>query len=212
MRAKFPSVIILFLTVIMLIPPFRAVINAADESIHVRSDGLIYPPTVPIATADNETYTLTDDVLSPITVERDNIVIDGMGHTIQGTGGYGSNGVNLNGRSNITIKNTQITEFWQGISIVASSNINVTSNLITYHYDGIVTTSSFNNTMTENTIASNYDDAIYLKGCSNNSRHIIWKCYGVLHFTRHDWRTKTLSFRRVQHIVIQNIRDRYIPT
>ena len=170
-HAKFASVVILLLAIGMLSPPFRAVSNAVDQSIHIRSDGLVYPPIAAIATADNETYTLTGDVNSPITVERDNIVIDGNGHAIQGTGGYGSNGINLNGRSNITIKNTQITEFWQGISIVASSNINVSSNLITYHYDGIVITTSFNDTIAENTITSNYDDAIYFEGCANNSIH-----------------------------------------
>jgi hypothetical protein len=34
----------------------------AIEEVYIRADGSVYPPTVPIATTDNITYTLTDDI------------------------------------------------------------------------------------------------------------------------------------------------------
>lgn len=60
-------------------------------------------------------------------VKRDNIVIDGAGYTLQGTKAYPYKGVDLNGRSNVTTKNTTITTFWYGIQLGYSSN-NITAN------------------------------------------------------------------------------------
>jgi len=169
MRRKFVSTMVLFLVIGMLASSFRAVGTEVDNAIHIRSDGLVYPPSANITSSDNVTYTLIADVYSTVSVERDNIVFDGMDHVVQGSSAYGTDGITLNGRNNVTIKNTQIAEFWQGIYILASSNINLTHNHITDHYEGITLVSSSNNTITENTVASDYDDAIYLERCSNNT-------------------------------------------
>ncbi|MFX1466401.1 MAG: Ig-like domain-containing protein, partial [Promethearchaeota archaeon] len=57
----------------------------------------------------NSDYTFTDDVNEAIVVEADNIVIDGNGYTLQGSGyGYG---FYLNGRTNVTITNVTITSW-----------------------------------------------------------------------------------------------------
>jgi len=78
-------------------------------TVYIRADGSIDPPDSPIITYDNITYTLTDNITSStdgIVVERDNIIIDGAGYTLQGAGS--GKGVDLSGRSNVTIKNVTI--------------------------------------------------------------------------------------------------------
>ena len=60
-------------------------------TIYIRADGSIDPPDAPIITYDNVTYTLTDNITSSadgIVVERDNIILDGGGYTVQGVGAY----------------------------------------------------------------------------------------------------------------------------
>ncbi len=61
------------------------------ETIYIQADGSIQPPTAPISSVDNVTYTLTDNIVgnvpvrsSAITIQRDNIVVDGAGYTLQG--------------------------------------------------------------------------------------------------------------------------------
>jgi len=56
----------------------------ASGTVYIRADGSIDPPTAPISSMDNVTYTFTDDIEDSIVVERSNIVIDGAGHALQG--------------------------------------------------------------------------------------------------------------------------------
>ena len=205
MRRKFVSTMVLFLVIGMLASPFRAVSAEVDNAIHIRSDGLVDPSLANITSSDNVTYTLIADVYTTVSVERDNIIFDGMDHVIQGSSAYGTDGITLNGRTNVTIKNTQIAEFWQGINILASSNINLTHNRVTDHYEGITLVSSSNNTIIENTVASNYDDAIYLERCSNNTisgNQILGSAvtnhdYGI---TLHDSSVNTVSGNNISDI------------
>ncbi|MGB9828332.1 MAG: hypothetical protein ACPLSM_07430 [Thermosphaera sp.] len=66
--------------------PVRAELEAA---VYIRADGSIYPADAPVTTRDKVTYVLTGDIKSSkhgIIVERDNIVIDVNGHSIEGPG------------------------------------------------------------------------------------------------------------------------------
>jgi len=138
-------------------------------TVYIRADGSIDPPDAPIITYDNVTYTLTDNITSTangIIVERDNIVIDGAGYTLEGTGsGYG---VCLDGRSNVTIKSTTITNFNLGIRLYGCSNNIISGNNITNNGCGIWGYSS-NNIINGNNIAANNDCGIGLHYSSNNS-------------------------------------------
>jgi parallel beta-helix repeat protein len=142
------------------------------ETIYIRADGSYEPDTAPISTVDNITYTLTDNIVgdipegsSAIVVERDNIVVDGAGYTFQG----GGTGINLTDRSNITIKNTEIKEFYRGIFLYSSSNISISGNNITNNYYCISLHSSSNhNNIFGNYIANN-EYGIYLRRSSNNT-------------------------------------------
>ena len=174
---------------------------AWTETIYIRADGSIQPSTAPISSVDNVTYTLTDNITgnvpafsSAISIQRDNITIDGAGHTLKGTNASHSEGIYLSGRSNVTIKNMKITAFFYGIYLDSSSNNSVSGNNITanngtgiYLYSssnsnsvsgnnitanngyGILLYYSPNNTVSGNNASANSLEGIYLSLSSNNT-------------------------------------------
>jgi parallel beta-helix repeat protein len=145
----------------------------ASGTIYIRADGSIDPQTAPITTVDNATYTLTGNITSSgngIIVERDNIIVDGDGYTVQGSEAYYSKGIDLTGRSNVTIKNTRIMAYEAGICLAFSSGNSVSGNNITANsWAGIsLGSSSNNNSVSGNNLADNYY-GIELYSSSNNS-------------------------------------------
>jgi parallel beta-helix repeat protein len=68
---------------------------------------------VPNLRRDGNLYTLTEDVNGTIVIERDSIVLDGSGHTLQGKGD--SIGVWLQDRNAVAIRNLNIRNFGHGI-------------------------------------------------------------------------------------------------
>jgi len=63
----------------------------------IRRDGSVDPSTAPIQRA-GDVYTFTDDIVGyTIAVERDNVVIDGGGYTLQGNAS--GNGIKLTNRT-----------------------------------------------------------------------------------------------------------------
>jgi hypothetical protein len=92
----------------------------ASGTIYIRADGSIDPPTAPIYTADNITYTLTGNITADadgIVIERSNVVVDGAFYTVQGTGAGGI-GIYWSGIvrmiSNVTIGNLTASAFTEG--------------------------------------------------------------------------------------------------
>ena len=170
----------------------------ASGTIYIRSDGSVDPPTVPISTVDNVTYTFTDDIYDSIVVERDNIVVDGTGYTLHGTGFGSGCGITFSGRSNVTIENMEIKEFIIGIEIWYSSNIILNgNNIIGFNVSGSVSEGirlwhssnciltrnnvtanehigirlwdSSNNILTDNNVTANTRHGVMLQYCSNNT-------------------------------------------
>ena len=86
-----------------------------SQIIYISPDGQVSPSTAPISNVGNSHYTFTADIYNSIILGRDNIVIDGANHALQGTGVYGSRGIDLTGRSNVTITNLKIKGFDYGI-------------------------------------------------------------------------------------------------
>jgi parallel beta-helix repeat protein len=141
----------------------------AEESIYIRADGSI-EGTTDISTVDNVTYTFTDNIFNQsIVVERDNIVIDGAGYALQGTGADYSKGIDLTGRSNVTIKNMNIRAFYFGIYLSGSSGNNVSGSNMTNNSYGIALSdfSSSNNSITRNNLGNNGKVGIYIFGSFN---------------------------------------------
>ncbi len=144
----------------------------ASGTIYIRADGSIEPSTANITSTDNVTYYFTDNNYDEIVVERNNIVVDGAGYTVQGKRVWESKGISLYGRSNVTIKNMEIKAFWYGIWLEDSSNYNIISDKnITNNKVGIWLYESSNNIISGNTITANKDYGIYLDYSSNNSIH-----------------------------------------
>jgi len=140
----------------------------ASGTIYIRDDGSIDPPTANITSLDNVTYTLIGNINDSIVIERNNIVIDGTGYTVQGTGS--GTGITLSGRSNVTIKNTEITNNAYGISLNSSSNSSISGNNITHNSCGITLYSPSNyNSISGNNITANTQGGIRLYSSNYNS-------------------------------------------
>jgi len=129
-RRKTVSGIMLSLLLIgMLILTFNIQPVKASGTIYIKVDGSVDPPTANITTVDNITYTFTDNINDSIVVERDDIVVDGVGYTVQGTGS--GTGISLSGRSNVTIKNMKIDAFDYGIGGSDLHACNIVGNTLT---------------------------------------------------------------------------------
>jgi len=138
----------------------------ASGTIYIRADGSIDPPDAPISTSDNVTYTFTDNIYDNIVVERDSIVIDGQGYNVRGVGTL--YGVNLSYRSNVTIMNVEIEDFYVGIYLYESSNNSIVGCNITANVEsGIYLYESSNNDLVKNSITAN-EYGIYLYYSSTN--------------------------------------------
>jgi parallel beta-helix repeat protein len=158
--------LVLVLVFLLLVTVFGvfwnvALVRGVEASIYIRDDGSV-EGTTKIATADNVTYTFTDNINGTILVERDNIVIDGAGYTLRGEGGLDEVGIRLYGRTNVTIRNTQIVNFQVGVYLQAySSNNPVSENTLTDNDFAIELDVSSYNTISGNILADN-DNGIWL--------------------------------------------------
>jgi parallel beta-helix repeat protein len=126
--------------------------KAQAGTISIMPDGSINPSTANITTHDNVTYTFTGNINDEITVERDDIVVDGAGYTLQGPGT--ESGIILSGRTNITIEYMEIKAFHEGVDLLNSSNIKVFGNNIidSENGTGILLYGSSNNSISENNL------------------------------------------------------------
>ncbi|MCW4010940.1 MAG: right-handed parallel beta-helix repeat-containing protein [Candidatus Bathyarchaeota archaeon] len=76
-------VILLFTSTFM-----AAAVNSADAEgtlIHIMPDGTVKPATAPIQRS-GDSYVFTGNIQGSIIIERDNVVLEGAGFTLQGTG------------------------------------------------------------------------------------------------------------------------------
>ena len=149
----------------------------SSNTIYIRPDGSIDPSTAPIKQVGN-VYTLTDNIANnngtAIEVQKDNIVIDGAGYTLQGPGTpfpltdelTGGNGIVISNGNNVTVENFLITNALVGIELENSANSQlIQNNVTTYTYEnGVDVFNSSNNVISNNSIVSYAS----LDGCQNN--------------------------------------------
>ena len=160
-------VMMLFLTSVLTAFNVQ-IVKASSQTIYIKADGSIYPPTAPISSLDNVTYTFTSNVVNDtIVVERDNIVVDGAGYTLQGNGT--GTGIDLSGRSNVTIKNTEIKSFRNGIYLRVSNNNTISGNNIANNGRGFWLYDSSNNIIDGNNITENTSYGFEFDSSSNNT-------------------------------------------
>jgi parallel beta-helix repeat protein len=157
-----------------------------NQTILIKADGSIDPPTAPILTLDNVSYVLTANITSEgcngIVIERSNIIVDGAGYAIKEAGG--EIGITLSGRSNVTIKNMEITAFYYGIELNSSSNCTISGNNIEENYggSGIWLTSSSNNSISENNITNNWEgiELNYSSNCKISGNRVANNVIGIM--------------------------------
>ncbi|MHA1543243.1 MAG: NosD domain-containing protein [Candidatus Hodarchaeales archaeon] len=159
-------VLLVFLFVILLVSE-NPQYTKASTKILIRGDGSIEGSNR--IKRERNIYTLTNDLNNPIIVEKNSIIIDGAGHTIQGNGAFNSTGISLFGRSNVTIKNIKVEAFTTGIAFMNSINNVIFANNITNNDYGITLQYlSNNNSIQENRIKDNNNIGIYVYDSSNN--------------------------------------------
>jgi len=182
MKYKAVSGIMLTLLLIgMLTLAFNIQLVKASGTIYLRADGSIDPPTANITTVDNVTYTFTGNVNDSIVVERDNIVVDGAGYTVQGAGT--GTGIYLSNRNNVAVKNIQITGFAYGIWLYKSNDNTILGNNASNNDWGIFVEYSDNNTVSGNTASNKYwgivvyysdNNTIFANNASNNDYGVVF--------------------------------------
>jgi parallel beta-helix repeat protein len=178
-RVVFALIAVLLLLSISSMTGLIRVVKAEVGTITINADGSISPSTAPIYTADNVTYTLTGNIINgSIEVERDGIVVDGQGYTVQGPGGGA--GVNLEGTSNVTVRNMMIENFVNGIDLsfvpsyptASTGNASVDNTLfgnnITNSNVGILLDLASDNTLSDNIVTASSLIGIELYECENN--------------------------------------------
>jgi len=144
------------LTVISLCAVNTQPVNSQTSGIiYILSDGSVVASTnitVPIQ-RDGNTYTFTDNIeYYYLSVQCDNVVIDGAGHSLAGQGEVG---VDLSSRSNVTLKNLQIGSTFYAIYLDGASKNTISGNTLAYNSYGIYLSGGSQNTIAGNTITNN---------------------------------------------------------
>ncbi len=126
----------------------------SDRNIHIYSDGSIrgIEGTQDIQ-IDGNTYLLKNSIKGSIFVEKDNIVLDGAGFSLQGSGS--GTGIGITRTTGVKIMNLQIENFSTGISVSSSSGGSVLGCEITDCTHGIRLSSSSENSFSNNYLNNN---------------------------------------------------------
>ena len=157
---------VLFLSLCMLVVTVPIISSVkANGIIYIRADGTV--EGTDNIQLDGNVYTFTGSINGPIVVERDDIVVDGSDYSLQGTG-IGT-GINLTGRTNVTIKNIEISNFFYGIYLNFSLNNSLSTNNIRNNLYGIFLSASSNNMIIGNNVTKNDASGIWFRHSSNNT-------------------------------------------
>jgi parallel beta-helix repeat protein len=146
----------------------------ASSTIYIRADGSIDPPTANITRDEfNVTYTFSGNNYETVVIQRDNIILDGAGFTLQVTSG---DGIFLDHQSNVTIKNLNIDAGVSsyGIHLYYSSNITIFDCNIYLSGTGISVDHSSYNEIYKNRIERNRGGGIYVTGLNYAHNNLIY--------------------------------------
>ena len=180
MNKKLVLLVMIFIFLLTSMPSvnfeIKEVKGAETVYIYIRNDGSIETSPVSvtsnITSLDNITYTFTDNNYAFLVIEKGNIVVDGSGFALQGTG-WGK-GLTWSAVSNVTISNMEIKGFSWGVEVYNSSNnlfyqTDVTNN----NNCGFYITKSPNSTISKSTVSNNGgysytgQSSIYISSSSN---------------------------------------------
>jgi len=122
-------VLLLLFSVVFVSSSQIEVVKAQDSSVFIRADGSV-EGTDKIQREGN-VYSFIDNIRGSIVVEKDNVVVDGAGYALQGEGIGEGEGISLDGRINVTIKNVHVIDFVPCIHLNNSSNNIISNNTLT---------------------------------------------------------------------------------
>jgi parallel beta-helix repeat protein len=160
MRSKVAAAFLTLLLASVLASMEKPEVVWASGTIYIRSDGTIDPPTAPID-CDGDTYTFLENINEPVVVEKDDIIIDGNGYTLQGAGS--GIGLDLSDRNNVTVKHTSIEQWYYGVLCNASSGNTIESSNFTRNAQrAIFISNSSDNIIRDNLVTSNDWEGIFL--------------------------------------------------
>jgi parallel beta-helix repeat protein len=147
-------------------------------TIYIQSDGSVDPNTASILEIAENHYALTDDIYGSIVIEKDNILLDGANHLLNGNNKDISKGIELNEKSYVTIKDLEITNFGSGIHVFLSSNNIISQNTLSDNNDNILLEYSSFNEIVKNKIATQYGLSLTSSSDNTISENIIENCEG----------------------------------
>ena len=133
--------------------------------VYIRADGTVEPQTLPIQRV-GDTYTFTGNIVNyTLAIQRDNVVIDGAGYTLQGNGT--GKGIVMTNMTNVTVKRIVLRNLDTGVYCMQSLASNISENTIANCDIGIYLSSSQNNNVARNNIMKTAS-AIIAYASSNN--------------------------------------------
>jgi parallel beta-helix repeat protein len=154
---------LLLLFSVVLISSSQIGVVKAESTIYIRSDGTVEGTDKIQRNGNIYTFlgniSIEGSLVDGIVVEKDNIVIDGAGYTLQYIGNLsylfrGINGINLTARHGITIKNLRILDFVFNIHLINSSSSTIVGNYICTSEIGISLVDSHNSSIIQNEVES----------------------------------------------------------
>ncbi|HDQ06626.1 MAG TPA: hypothetical protein ENN36_07905 [Candidatus Bathyarchaeota archaeon] len=182
MRKSVSLLVLLLLFSIMWVSiPQIGLVKAQRSSIFIRSDGSVEGTSK--IQVDGNYYTLTGNITVDtshvdhgIYVEKDNIIIDGSGYTLEGNGE--GTGIQLYQRIGVKIKNFHIINWGCGINNPKNECI-IEGNWITECNTGINLADTHNCTFIGNELLGNHEDIFLMriyanKFVGNNIGKLYW--------------------------------------
>lgn len=183
----------------------------AGGTIYIRSDGSIDPSTANITTSDYVTYAFIGNINDSIVVQRPNIIIDGAGYALNGTGTGKWAGVTIEyvdsmDDDNVTIKNVNIIGFGVGIGLISTEQNAIYDNNITGNTYGIWAAEAMNNTISGNNITYNaygvyfgtvFYTELYENNITNNDNGV-WLEFSSDNRFYHNWFVDNLNHTYIE--------------
>jgi hypothetical protein len=148
-------------------------------TIYIRNNGSVEPSAMPIQKVGNAFFLTGNLEKSMIVVEKDNIIIDGNGFTLNGYSDNLGPAIYVPNRNNVTIQNIAINQSFRGIWLERTTNCIVTKTRI-FCSPAIAVRSSFDNQVFGNDILSldgvRIDDYIGISGEFSPSENNTFFC------------------------------------
>ena len=157
---------IVFSLVVAIFLFASAIAQSPLQTIYIRADGDLDPPTALIR-RDGDLYTFTGDVFARLNIQRSNIIIDGAGYTLRGPYNGTATDIWIIGQGPEQFTNETLVPWVVGIDL-GHANVNglIIKNLNVKNFSIGMYLWTENNTIAGNAVSENIV-GILLSGCNN---------------------------------------------